>query len=615
MERDERVRDDAGWRTVARRRSKVETRKPSKEDELCRVVTTFFVSNLPNRWSSRRLWLAFERFGSLVDTFIPGKRDAKGRLFGFVRFIKVPDVNMLLCKFNDLKFEGFKILANVARHVRPKASTTQKEKYHLHTRRSSSNGGAIPSRAGRAPASGLSFKEALLGDKDGHDAAPVKETTGIHDIVLDQDTPASPRWLKNCLVGEVKNIELLSKCMTIIHAYGLGECSIRYVGGLSVLLQFNNQVIADCFLRNQKVNWSAWFTWLKAWDDSFMNGSKATWLKISGVPVSCWDSGMFSLIAGRFGRVLIPFDCPDDARDLSCGKVCILCPSLDPIGPVKVTVKLKERVFVALIKEEGDWKPSFFPFDESSDSDQDAEEEIGDLYEDADKHEIDFELGGVGAQVNGGPVSGETDSGKKEHELAHAQTSEIEHSCNDNDRNIGTTYERNLNWIEESEDATALEDHVECTLAVGPEESPEVEVGHSIGPLGTSQFTGPVEQILIPDLNTPVQEGGTDHPSKGARRRFNTIRLKDALISSNWRKKKPVPKEKEKRRMEERYSHNLLDEETGGQQEDAQPTCSDSSEELRKVLEVGDAIGYDLQGNESVVKLVLNGAGVPAGFQ
>ncbi|KAL4569701.1 hypothetical protein LXL04_025343 [Taraxacum kok-saghyz] len=56
-------------------------------------------------------------------------------------------------------------------------------------------------------------------------------------------------WLKRCLVGEMKDLELLTKCMSMIHAYGLWDCEIRYLGGLNVLLEFNSEAVADCFLR------------------------------------------------------------------------------------------------------------------------------------------------------------------------------------------------------------------------------------------------------------------------------------------------------------------------------------------------------------------------------
>ena len=64
----------------------------------------------------------------------------------------------------------------------------------------------------------------------------------------------SSGWLGGCLVGEIKDLELLSKCMSMIQVYGLGECKVKYVGGLCVLLEFMNKSVADCFLSNLKVN-------------------------------------------------------------------------------------------------------------------------------------------------------------------------------------------------------------------------------------------------------------------------------------------------------------------------------------------------------------------------
>ncbi|KAI3764299.1 hypothetical protein L2E82_14306 [Cichorium intybus] len=55
-------------------------------------------------------------------------------------------------------------------------------------------------------------------------------------------------WLGSCLIGELKDVELLAKCFSIFHSTGIGECSVIYLGGLSVLLIFENHRVASaCF--------------------------------------------------------------------------------------------------------------------------------------------------------------------------------------------------------------------------------------------------------------------------------------------------------------------------------------------------------------------------------
>ncbi|KAL4574766.1 hypothetical protein LXL04_021604 [Taraxacum kok-saghyz] len=382
-ERENRSADD-GWKTVERRRRRV-----SKVDELCRVVTTFFISNLPVGWDSRKLWLAFEGHGTLVDAFVPGKRDAAGNLFGFVRFMKVSEVQALLRKFNEMVLEGKRLKANVAKHERPKArSTLNGNRYgQVKTHVKKSHGLTQDGRFRDSHnVAGVSYKQVLYKNAGSTEKSEVQTYMAVkrNIVVKDCVSVRKPNWLDPCLVGEVKNIEMLSKCMSVIHAYGLGECSIRYMGGLVVLLQFNSKAIAECFLNNQKENWSAWFVWLKKWEEQFCVKERVIWLKIVGIPIGCWDPSFFSEIAGHFGKVVIPGGGVDETRDMSFGKVCVLRSSMEPVQPCMVSVTWKDMKFDVLVKEDGDWKPSLGCLDSSFDSD----EEYVDFFDDGDEEDI-----------------------------------------------------------------------------------------------------------------------------------------------------------------------------------------------------------------------------------
>lgn len=51
---------------------------------------------------------------------------------------------------------------------------------------------------------------------------------------------------------------------------------------------------------------------------------KTTWLKILGLPLRLWDEANFSLIVGRFGRVVSPFNVVSNRRDSLMGKIGVL---------------------------------------------------------------------------------------------------------------------------------------------------------------------------------------------------------------------------------------------------------------------------------------------------
>ncbi|GJS62098.1 RNA-directed DNA polymerase, eukaryota [Tanacetum coccineum] len=70
--------------------------KRTKEDDVLKISTSVFVTNFPEQASAKDLWNACKQYGHVVDAFIPNKRSKAGKRFGFVRFIKVFDVERLV---------------------------------------------------------------------------------------------------------------------------------------------------------------------------------------------------------------------------------------------------------------------------------------------------------------------------------------------------------------------------------------------------------------------------------------------------------------------------------------------------------------------------------------
>ncbi|KAL4568164.1 hypothetical protein LXL04_023770 [Taraxacum kok-saghyz] len=134
--------EDAGWKKVTSRRRK--TNAGSGNDEVMKIATTFYVSNFPRYWSSRDLWKAVDKFGILVDAFVPRRRGANGAAFGFVRFINVASQNRLLEKLEKLVFDGIKMKANVSRFPRRKYGAQNedrgKQKENVEGRRKIADG-------------------------------------------------------------------------------------------------------------------------------------------------------------------------------------------------------------------------------------------------------------------------------------------------------------------------------------------------------------------------------------------------------------------------------------------------------------------------------------------
>ncbi|GKF15625.1 nucleotide-binding alpha-beta plait domain-containing protein, partial [Tanacetum coccineum] len=90
----------------------------SKEDDVHNISTSVFVSNFPDYFGARDLWHSCKVYGHIVDTYIPDRRSKAGKRFGFVRFIKVLDVERLISNLCTIWVGRFKLQANVARFRR-----------------------------------------------------------------------------------------------------------------------------------------------------------------------------------------------------------------------------------------------------------------------------------------------------------------------------------------------------------------------------------------------------------------------------------------------------------------------------------------------------------------
>ncbi|GJW10863.1 nucleotide-binding alpha-beta plait domain-containing protein [Tanacetum coccineum] len=98
--------------------------KRTKEDDVLKIFTSVFVTNFPKQASAKDLWNACKQYGHVVDAFIPNKRSKAGKRFGFVRFIKVFDVERLVGNLCTVWIGRHRIHANAARFHRPKGSTS-----------------------------------------------------------------------------------------------------------------------------------------------------------------------------------------------------------------------------------------------------------------------------------------------------------------------------------------------------------------------------------------------------------------------------------------------------------------------------------------------------------
>nr|GEZ12715.1 nucleotide-binding alpha-beta plait domain-containing protein [Tanacetum cinerariifolium] len=87
----------------------------SKEDDVQKIYMSVFVTNFLDGYGAKDLWNTCKLYGHVVDVFIPDRRTKAGKRFGFMRFIKVLDINRLINNLCTVWVGRNKIHANLAR--------------------------------------------------------------------------------------------------------------------------------------------------------------------------------------------------------------------------------------------------------------------------------------------------------------------------------------------------------------------------------------------------------------------------------------------------------------------------------------------------------------------
>ncbi|KAI3750934.1 hypothetical protein L2E82_21855 [Cichorium intybus] len=257
--REQVLEEQEGWKKVERRSHGRRSNRKEDYEDVKKITTTFFVTNLPVSCSSSILWKSLMKYGYSVDAFVPEKKNKAGCVFAFVRFIKIQNVGAMVNTLNKVFIGGRKIQVNVAKYQRlqrpDESRDVQRRTSHAMDGKKERIGGFINVTRGH------SFRDVLAGsrvqpcDKENERNAMIS----IPDVV----NLSAPPWLDYCLIGEIKDIELLSNFFSIFHESGIAECSLKYVGGLLVLIKFESKVTAKAFLDDQRDTWSNWFAWLK----------------------------------------------------------------------------------------------------------------------------------------------------------------------------------------------------------------------------------------------------------------------------------------------------------------------------------------------------------------
>ncbi|GJT84049.1 RNA-directed DNA polymerase, eukaryota [Tanacetum coccineum] len=265
------------WHEVSRKKHGYR----SYEDDVAKISISIYVSNLPETFSAKDLFHACNKYGHVVDSFIPLKRSKEGKRFGFVKFINVSNVERLVGNLCTVWVGRYKLQANKARFGRPPLNgrnirNSKSDDRHLGGFKEPN----VRPTNGNKETRNNSFASVLKSNQPNN----LSSSNMIHDsspaIALDDDC-LSANDLSCVAIGKIKDINALSNLSVILNDEGCDDLKRSL----------------------------------------FLVGLGLDPIKLRSLCVSCWNNKALSKIVSPWGT-LTPVDLVEDSS-LPYRKVCV----------------------------------------------------------------------------------------------------------------------------------------------------------------------------------------------------------------------------------------------------------------------------------------------------
>ncbi|KAJ0796870.1 hypothetical protein HanPI659440_Chr04g0167401 [Helianthus annuus] len=175
-------------------------------------------------------------------------------------------------------------------------------------------------------------------------------------IVIPERTLAFKELFGVAVIGRTVDLETLVDLDKLLRIAKVSYSRIQYLGGLSVIISFEDESSSSSFL-DARVVWGPWFSKLEAWKGQSLSLERVAWLNVQGIPLHLMEEGVFNLIGEMFGKVLYVPKRISEELNLSMVKVGVLAGEAQHINE-SVSLSWKDRMFRVWVEEEKEaWQP------------------------------------------------------------------------------------------------------------------------------------------------------------------------------------------------------------------------------------------------------------------
>ncbi|KAJ0524618.1 putative RNA recognition motif domain, nucleotide-binding alpha-beta plait domain superfamily [Helianthus annuus] len=355
MSGDQRRQDPESWEEVNHRKGK---RNDHQGEGSKKVISKFYVSNLPPRCSSQDLKDVLGGFGRFEGSYIARKQDRWGKRFAFVSFSGVFDVKRMEKEMSDVWIGSYKLFITVARFVdgeRVQKKDVVPKRNMVHQKAPVNPGTGGSREGGGAPVSNGSYDKAVGNGRSYVDS--VLNRNKVDVVKVDDVVERFSLWNGFALVGRVVDFDTLTSLKTLIRNHDCPMVDIKYLGGYSVVLVFQDEQNAEVFLKDCSV-WAGWFESLVKWDSNVVvEEGRIAWLQVHGIPAQLSLDQVFDLIGSRYGKVVKSANMSGDDNDFSYALIGVLAKECKRIVD-RLDISWRGKIFNVWVDEDvGEWTP------------------------------------------------------------------------------------------------------------------------------------------------------------------------------------------------------------------------------------------------------------------